>query len=35
MIQVNRIYLIFIRLVTTIFLVDTSGWGYKISHYFA
>ena len=29
MIQVNRIYLIFNRLVTKKFLVDTSGYKYK------
>ena len=31
MIQVNRIYLIFNRLVTKKFLVDTSDGGYKIN----
>ena len=30
MIQVNRIYLIFNRLVTKKFLVDTSGFDYKM-----
>ena len=33
MIQVNRIYLIFNRLVTKKFLVDTSGYKYTMKKY--